>query len=69
MHALASELTGVWQGRWNAKIFNIFHMVILKRAQHVTRSGVIQRRIDCHLDAWEAGEFEMLVEDMARTFA
>ena len=44
-------------------------MLILKRAQHVTRSGVIQRRINCHLDAWEAGEFEMLVEDMARTFA
>ena len=41
--------------------------MILQRARHVTKSREIQRRIDQRLDAWEAGEHTMLVEDKFRT--
>ena len=67
MCALAVELMGVWQCRWNAERFIIFHTVILQRARHLTDSSTIRRRIDRLLDAWEAGDFGMMAEDTART--
>ena len=33
----------------------------------MTFYGLIRRRIDRHLDAWEAGELGILAEDTART--
>ena len=43
--------------------------MILQSARHITKSCEIRRQIDRQMDAWEAGEREMLVEDTARTFA
>ena len=67
VHALAVELIGFWQHRWNAERFIIFQTVILQRAQNVIKSCEIRRRIDQRLNAWEAGEHEILAEDTART--
>ena len=47
--------------------FIVFHTVALQRARHVTSSQDIRRRIETRLDAWEAGQFAMLVEDMLRS--
>ena len=69
VHMLAAELTGVRKHRWNEERFIVFQTVILQCARHVTSSGVIWRRINCRLDAWEAGDFEMLAEDTTRTCA
>ena len=44
-------------------------MVILQCDQHVTISIKIRQRIDRRLDAWDAGESGMLVEDTAHTYA
>ena len=69
IQALAAELTGVWKRRWNEEMFIVFHMVNPQHVQHVTKFYEIRRRIDCRLDAWEAGEHEILVEDTAHTCA
>ena len=45
----------------------VFQVVILQNARHVTSSSVIRRIIYRCLDACEAGEFEILAEDTART--
>ena len=66
VHALATEITGFWQHHWNTERFIVLQTVILQRARNMTRSGAIQRRIDCRLDAREVGEFEILAEDTAR---
>ena len=39
------------------------------RATHITKSCKISRQIDRRLDAWEANEHKILVEDMACTCA
>ena len=49
--ALATELTGVQQGRWNAERFIVFQMVTLQRVRHVTKSCDIRRNINQRLDA------------------
>ena len=46
----------------------VFQVLILQNARHVTSSSVIRRIIYRCLDAWEAGEFEILAEDTARTY-
>ena len=43
--------------------------MILQRAQHVTASHTIQRRIEKLLDTWEYDKNGMLVEDTLRTCA
>ena len=67
VQALAAELTGIWQRRWNAERFIVFQTVTLQHARHVPKSCEIRQRIDRRLDTWEAGEHHMLVEDTART--
>ena len=47
--------------------FIVFQTVALQRARHVTASRDIQMRIEKRLDAWEAGQFAMLVEDTLRS--
>ena len=64
---LTVEIMGVWQHRWNTERFIVFQMVTLQCARHVTNSCEIRRRIDQRLDAWEAGEHMMLVEDTVLT--
>ena len=67
MNALAEELRGIRDRRWNSERFIVFHTVTLQRARHVTASRNIRRRIERRLDAWEAGRYEMLVEDTLRS--
>ena len=57
------------QRRCNTERFSVFRTVIIQRDRHMNSSGAIRMRIDLRLDASEAGEFEMLAEDMARTCA
>ena len=63
VNALAEELRGIRDRRWNSERFIVFQMVTLQRACHVTASRDIRRRIERRLDAWGAGRFAMLVED------
>ena len=67
VHALALELRGIRDRRWNSERFIVFQSVTLQRARHVTASRDIRRRIKKLLDAWEAGRFTMLVEDTLRS--
>ena len=68
VHALAAELTGVRKRRWNAERFIVFQAETLQSARQVIKYYEIWRQIDQRLDAWEAGEHEMLAEDTARTY-
>ena len=67
MKALAEELRGICDRRWNSERFIVFQTVMLQRARHVIASRDIRRRIERPLDAWEAGRFAMLVEDTLRS--
>ena len=67
VNALVGELRGFRDRRWNLERFIVFQTVTLQRARHVTASWDIRRWIDKRLDAWEAGQFAMLVEDMLRS--
>ena len=67
VYALAAELTGFRKRRWNAERFIVFQAETLQSARQVIKSYEIRRQIDQRLDAWEAGEHEMLAEDTART--
>ena len=51
MNALAEELQGIRDRRWNSEHFIVFQTVTLQRARHVTASQDIQRRIERRLDA------------------
>ena len=42
VQALAAELTGIWQRRWNAERFIVFQTATLQRAQNVTNSCEIR---------------------------
>ena len=59
---------GVRDRQWNLERFIVFQTVILQRAQHVTASHAIRRRIGKRVDACEVGRHGMLVEDTLRTF-
>ena len=66
MNALAEELRGIRDRRWNSERFIVFQTVTLQRARHVTASRDNWRRIERRLDAWEAGRYAMLEEDTLR---
>ena len=63
VETLGGELHGVRYRQWNLERFIVFHIVILKRARHVTASHAIRRRIGKRLDTWEAGRHGIFVED------
>ena len=67
VNALALELRGIRDRRWNSERFIVFQTVTLQRARHVTASQDIRRRIEKRLNAWEAGRYTMLVEDTLRS--
>ena len=67
VNALADELRGICDRRWNLERFIVFQTVTLQRARNVTASRDIRRRIEQRLDAWEAGQYKMLVEDTLRS--
>ena len=62
MRELIYKLQGVQERRWNTKIFIVSQALILQRARHVTGVQEIWRRIGKHLDAWEAGQHQILVD-------
>jgi hypothetical protein len=61
------ELEGIHSRKWNSKQFLGFQMVILQRSKEVRGAGNIKRRLSRWMDAWEAGKFNMLVQDSERT--
>ena len=63
---LGVELKKVWERLLNLERFIVFQTVILQRAQHVTASQAIRRRIGKILDTWAEGKHLMLVEDTLR---
>ena len=67
VNALVGELRGIRDRRWNLERFIVFQTVTLQRARHVTASRDIRLWIEKRLDAWEAGRFEILVEDTLRS--
>ena len=68
VHALAVELTGVQQRRWNTERLIVFQTVTLQRARYVTKSCKIRKRIYQRLDAWEAVDHTVMVKYTARTY-
>ena len=69
VNILVRELRGVLDRQWNLDHFIVFQTVTLQRARHATASQDIRRWIEKRLDAWEAGQFAMLVEDTLRSSA
>ena len=65
--SLGNKIRGVRACRWNEKRFIIFQAVTLKRTCHVTTFLEILWRIWKRLDAWESGQYQMLVEETAHT--
>ena len=55
--------------QWNSERIIVFQKVILQRAQHVTKSHAIRRRIGKQLDSWEAGCHGMIMEETLHTCA
>ena len=49
--------------RFNSEFFIVFQTVTLQRARHVTVYQDIRRQIEKRLNAWDAGQYAMLVED------
>jgi hypothetical protein len=60
-------LKGIKSRKWNSERFLVLQVVILQRSQDVKRSRDVGRRIAKRLDAWEKGQFTMLVEDILRS--
>ena len=67
VNALAEELRGIRDRRWNSERFIVFQTVPLERARYVTASRDIRRWIEWRLDAWEAGRYAILLEDTLRS--
>jgi hypothetical protein len=66
---VAKLLDGVRTRKWNAETFIVFQMVVLQRTRDVRCSRGIRRWIAWRMDAWEEGNFAMLVQDTERTMA
>ena len=64
---VAEELKGIKARKWNSERFLVLQVVILQRSRDVKRSRDVRRRIAKRLDAWEKGQFTMLVEDTLRS--
>ncbi len=64
---LTEELSGIRARKWNSERFIVFQMVVLQKSKDVKTSGAIRRRLTTRMDSWEAGKFEMLVQDTERT--
>ena len=67
MRAMRYYLQGARACRWNAERFIVSQMVILQHMQHVSGSQVIRRSIEKCLDAWEAGQNQILFKETAHT--
>jgi hypothetical protein len=63
----AEELKGVKSRKWNSEKFIVFQLVVLQQSRDVKRSRDVRRQISRRLDAWEKGQFTMLVEDTLRS--
>ena len=59
---LIDLLDGVRLRKWNAERFIVFQLVILQRTRAVNRAKDIKHRLSWRLDAWDAGQFDMLVQ-------
>ena len=59
---------GGWERSWDAERFILFQIVILQRACHVTEFQVIRCRIRKRLDAWDAGQHRILVDEIYCTY-
>ena len=55
-------MDGVRLRKWNAERFIVFQLVILQRTRAVDRAKDIKHRLSWRLDAWDAGQFDMLVQ-------
>ena len=60
---LSNDIRGVRARRWNVEWFIVSQTVILQHAPYVTASHSIRRQIGKLLDAWEARQNQMLVEE------
>ena len=65
MRAPSDELRGGRARRWNAEGFIFFQMVILQCTHYMSGDQEIRWRIGKRLYTWDAGQNQMLVEDMA----
>jgi hypothetical protein len=57
-------LEGIHSRKWNSEKFLVFQMVTLQQSKEVTGAGNIKKYLSRGVDAWEAGKFEMLVQDI-----
>ena len=64
---LTEEMRGIHSRKHNSEKYIVFQIVILQKSKMVTASGDIKRRIGKRMDSWEAGKFDMLVQETERT--
>ena len=63
LETLTSLLKGIQSRDLNSEQFIVVQMVSLQRTREVKRARDIKRRLSVGLDAWDAGKFDMLVQD------
>ena len=66
---LTQELNGVRARHWNSERFIVFQLVVLQRCPQVSRAKDIGPRLTLRMDAWEKGNYAMLVQNTERTMS
>ena len=65
--ALSTELQVVWAQKWNVDNLIVFKTVIIQHTYHTSGAQAIRLYIGKCLDAWEAGQHKIMVEDTDHT--
>ncbi len=63
---LAAIVEGVVSRTCNSEMLLVFSMTILQKTPGVFRARDIRKRLERRMDAWEAGKYNMLVQDTER---
>ena len=62
IRVLDTEMDGIQEHCWNVEQLIVFQNLILQRACHVLVTQEIRRRLLQFLDAWEAGQYQIMVK-------
>ena len=66
LQLLISLIHGIVDRAHNSEKFLLFPLVVLQRQRGITKACDIKRLLSQRMDAWEAGQFSMLVQETAR---
>jgi hypothetical protein len=66
VETMTSLLEGVRSRKWNSECFLMFQIVVLQQTREVTQARDIKKRLKWRMDAWDEGNFTMLVQTTER---